>query len=497
MIIFNTKTRKEEEFKALNLREIKIYSCWPTVYNYAHIWNLRTYVCEDIFIKTLRYLWYNLKTLMNITDIDDKTIKESRNQNLDLGTFTKKYIDLFLEDLEKLNVDKADTIVPVTQLIPEIIRLINTMLKRWNAYLSNDNSIYFRVSSFKNYWKFANLDLSSFKDWLKTDKDEYNKEEIADFVLWKAYKDIDLENYWDCEFQIPSNEDKSIKKTIIRWRPGWHIECSACNIKYFWAQIDIHIWGEDLIFPHHQNEIAQTESCTRKEFSRYWIHIWHLMVDWKKMAKSSWNFYTVKYLEEKYLNLENNSDLKEERSVLYRALRLLFIMWKYRDTIDFSFDKLDANINTIKRIDKSIKKIYLLLNSTNKGKITKEFSDELQNFIYLYVSNLEDNFNTPEVLAVFFNFIKFINTWIDSFNKSQLEASIHVIENFNQVLSIIDFNVIKNNSKIELEILELLEKRNKAKELKDFLLSDKIRDEIYKNWYKILDTKSWAILEKL
>lgn len=484
MEIFNTKTRKKEEFKPLSSREVKVYYCWPTVYNYVHIWNLRSFVFEDVVIKTLRYLGYNVKSLMNITDVDDKTIRDSVTQGLDLKTFTQKYTSIFLEDIKKLNITPADDIVPVTTLIPEMVRMINTMLRRWFAYLASDGSIYFKVSEFKKYGRFANLDMSHLKESVRIDNDEYDKEAAADFVLWKAWKESDWDNFWEEEFEIWD------KKITIKWRPGWHIECSACNMKYHGQQIDIHMWWEDLIFPHHQNEIAQSEACTRKEFSRYWLHNGHLMVDWKKMSKSLGNFYTLEDLEEKF------SEVK--KSVLYRAIRLSFMMGKYREVIDFSFSKLEANINSINKIDETIKKIDFAMQKAPERRVSKEFREEMQIFISEYIESLEDDFNTPEALAVFYNFLKFVNSWLSeqTFSLEELKSIKDMFETFNQVFSIIDFEIIKSED-VPADILVKLDERNAAKKDKNFDLADAIRDELLKAWYKIIDSREGSRVERI
>lgn len=485
MQIFNTKTRKKETFKPLSSREVKIYYCGPTVYNYAHIWNLRTYVFEDIIVKTLKYLGYNVKTLMNITDVDDKTIRDSQVAKEDLKTFTSRYTQNFLEDIDKLNITPADDVVAVTTLIPEMVRMINTMLRRKNAYLADDASIYFDVSSFKNYGKFAHLDISNLKESVRIDNDEYDKESASDFVLWKVWKESDGDNFWTEEFEI------DWEKRVLKWRPGWHIECSACNMKYFGPQIDIHMWGEDLIFPHHQNEIAQTETCTRKEFARYWLHSWHLMVDWKKMAKSAWNFYTLRDIEEKFSSVN--------KSVLHRAVRLSFIAGKYRESIDFSFDKLEANINSINKIDETIKKLDFAMQSAEFRWVTKEFSSEMQGFIADYIEALEDDFNTPEALAVFYVFLKFVNTWIweSSFSLEELESCLDMFETFDQVFSLLDLEILESEVEISEDIQEKLEARNAAKAEKNFELADNLRDELLESWYKIIDSREGSRLERI
>lgn len=487
MELYNTKTRKIEKFKPVQEKEIKVYYCGPTVYNYAHIWNLRTYVFEDIVVKTLKFIGYNVKSTMNITDVDDKTIRDSIASWIDLKTFTEKYTKLFLEDIKKLWIEKADNIVPVTTLIPEMVRMINTMLKRKNAYLSDDWSIYFNIKSFRKYWRLANLDMKWLKEGVRIDNDEYDKDAASDFVLWKAWKDTDWENYWEEEFVV------DWKKIILKWRPWWHIECSACNMKYFGPQIDIHMWWVDLIFPHHQNEIAQTEACTRKEFSRYWLHSGHLMVDWKKMAKSAKNFYTLNDIEAKFPNID--------KWVLFRAMRLWFINAKYSSQTDFSFKKLEANINTINSIDETLKTLSREIESWDKKVwwISKDFREFMQEIMQEYVRNLEDDFNIPEALAVFHSFLKFINTWIreQELSLEELISAKDMLNTLNQVLWIIDFSILEKNEIIPENITKKLEQRNTAKKSKDFETADKIRDELLWLGYKIVDERDWSRVEKL
>ena len=487
MELYNTKTRKLEKFKPLSDREIKIYYCGPTVYNYAHIWNLRTFIFEDIVVKAMKFIGYKITTTMNLTDVDDKTIRDSMSAWEDLKTFTEKYTKAFLEDIAKLWIEKADNVVPVTTLIPEMARMIQTMLNRKNAYLSDDGSVYFKVKSFKKYWKLANLDMKGLKEWVRVDNDEYDKDSASDFVLWKAWKESDWENYWEEEFEIDG------KKIIIKWRPGWHIECSACNMKYFGQQIDIHMGGVDLIFPHHQNEIAQTEACTRKEFSRYWLHSGHLMVDGKKMSKSEGNFYTLSDIEEKFKDTN--------KSVLYRAMRLGFINAKYSSSIDFSFSKLEANINAINSVDETLKLVDREIKAWEKEVkwISRDFRNYMQEVMQEYVVQLEDDFNIPESLAVYHDLAKFTNTWIRDWDLSIEEISSikDMFNTMNQVLWIFDFSILEEWEEISYLILKKLEERNNAKSDKNFELADKLRDELQNEWYKIVDSRDGSRVEKI
>ena len=486
MKFFDTKTRKIEEFKPLKQNEVKIYYCGPTVYNYAHIWNLKTHVVEDIVIKTLSFLGYNVKTTMNITDVDDKTIRDSRKVWENLKSFTEKYTKKFLNDTRKLWIKDADKIVPITTVIPEMVRMINTMLKRGVAYISDDGSIYFKISKYKKYGQFANLDMENLKTSVRIDNDEYDKESASDFALWKWWTEADGVNFWEEEFEING------EKKVVKWRPGWHIECSACAMKHLWQQIDIHMWWEDLIFPHHQNEIAQTEACTRKEFSKYWIHSGHLMVDGKKMSKSLWNFYTLRDIEKKFSEIP--------KDILYRAIRLSFLNGKYRDSIEFNFWKLEQFFNTIKKIDATLKNIKDYQQREFEIEwVSRNFREYLQEIVSRYIEKLEDDFSMPEALAIFYEFMKFVNTGIkdESFSKEEGGSIIDMFKTFDEVLGIMSFDILeKKQEEIPKEILEKLEERNIAKKEKNFELADKLRDELNKKWYIIIDTRDGSRVEK-
>lgn len=485
MQLTNTLTRLKEELKPLKQDKIKIYYCGPTPYNYAHIGNLRAYLFSDMVVRTLRFLGYKAETTMNITDIDDKTIRDSQSQWVDLKTFTEKYTKLFFDDLEKLKIKKADNISAISLLVPEMIKIINGLLAKWYAYLATDGSIYYSISKFKNYWQLAHLDFTWMKESVRIDNDEYEKDQAADFVLWKAYNEQkDWPNKWEWKFVINWEEK------IISGRPGWHIECSACNLKFFGPQIDIHMWGIDNIFPHHQNEIAQTESFTGKTFSKYWIHSGHLLVDNKKMSKSAKNFYTLLDVEEKMM-WEASLDL------IHRWYRFMSYGAKYSDSFNFTFDKLRQSITNIRSFDEVFKRIKNY--KPKVGKTSKEVSQKIQEFIWDYISALEDDFNTVEALVPVFEFVKYINLGIDnnSLNSGEIEAIIWVFKTFNEVLDIFDFKIFEQNEEIPGEILDLLNSRNNAKKEKNYNLADELRDKITNFWYKIIDDKEGSRAEKI
>lgn len=481
MKIYNTLTRKKEIFKPLRQPEVKIYQCGPTVYNHAHIGNLKTSVVEDVIARTLKFLGYKVTTTMNITDIDDKTIRDSIIAWKTLSDFTQKYTKIFLEDLEKLSVELPENIKPISELIPEMVRMIQTMLNRGYAYLAEDGSVYYSIKKFKNYGKLANLDLSGMKESVRVDNDEYEKDAAADFVLWKAWKQEDGENYWEEEFTI------DWEPQVLKWRPGWHIECSACAMKFFGAQIDIHIGGEDLIFPHHQNEIAQTEACTGKQFSKYWIHSGHLMVDGKKMSKSLWNFYTLRDLEEKFPN--------EPR--LMRAVRMSFINGLYREQINFSLEKIEQNINALKNIDELSKR--LVKYQAEFSGVRPEFRDNMQEFMMRFIEALEDDFAFPEAFAVLFDFWKYVSSELAQGNLTldEQHSCVDMYLSFNQVFWLLDVSIFDGEEdEIPVNILELAAKRDAAKADKNYQLADTLRDEIQSAWFVVKDTKEGTLVEK-
>jgi cysteinyl-tRNA synthetase len=486
--LYNTLTRKTEKFKPISQDWVKIYSCGPTVYNYAHIGNHRAYLFEDTVVRSLRFLGYKVKTTMNITDIDDKTIRDSQKQGQKLGEFTRKYTELFLQDLAFLRIIPADTIAPISWVIPEMIQIIQVLLDRGFAYLAEDGSVYYSIRKFKTYWELANLDTSGMKESVRINNDEYTKDTAADFALWKGYDEkFDGENFWDAEFLIPGKKGEPSEKKIVRWRPGWHIECSACNHKHFWDQIDIHMGGMDLVFPHHQNEIAQTEAFTGKKFSTYWLHCGHLLVEGKKMSKSAWNFYTLHDICAKYPTIQP--------SEIARAFRLLSLGVQYRENFNFTLSSLDASRRTLDGIDACLKRLWRI---TQEGKFRKNYGYILQEAMLDFVEYLEDDFNVPEALARTHLLITAINTEIDSgeMNISEKNATIDLLKSFDAVLGVFDFSLLEAQEVPE-EVIRLIEERNLAKQSKDWKLADELRDAITTLGYKAVDTKEGTIAERI
>lgn len=306
--LYNTLTRQIEEFTPIKKNEVKIYTCGPTVYNYAHIGNLRAYICSDILRRFFEYHKYKIKHVMNITDIDDKTIKASQENKLPLIEYTQKFTKTFFDDCHDLNILPPTKEAKATEHIKEMISLIKKLLEKDIAYIGKDKSVYFSIMKFPEYGKLAKIEKSGLKIGLRVSHQEYDKDEAADFVLWKARTPEDGDAYWPAPFG--------------EGRPGWHIECSAMSMKYLGETFDIHTGGVDHIFPHHENEIAQSKAATGKDLANYWFHYEHVMVDGERMGKRYKNFYTL-------------NDIKEKK-YQPRDLRYLYLTSHYRSKLNFT-----------------------------------------------------------------------------------------------------------------------------------------------------------------
>jgi cysteinyl-tRNA synthetase len=555
--LYNTLSRELERFKPLRQDEVKIYYCGPTPYNYAHIGNLRAYLFSDFVIRTLRFLGYKVRTVMNITDIDDKTIRDSQKSGKSLKEFTEFYANEFLSDLTKLHINHADTISPISELIPDMGKMIQWLLDKGYAYLADDGSIYYSVSKFKKYGQLANLDMKWMISSVRIDNDEYEKDQVADFALWKAYdKETDGENFWKIKLRVKSekwkvtnnnttpcvktsqiwsnssenrepqwvvsgnttNEESeiwtwstSISEVLLKGRPGWHIECSACNMRFFGAQIDIHMGGIDNLFPHHQNEVAQTEAFTGKTFSKYWMHGGHLLVDNKKMAKSAWNFFTLRDIIEKYSNEVKTSQTGNiSEAIISRWFRLMALQNQYRENFNFTFDRLGAAINTIKGLDEMMKRIGRYMDGlpesnderSARGKlkfheISRDFRENQQVFMQEFVDRLENDFDTNSAMTVIFEYQSYINRGIDeqAFRMEEMKSIIDLLRSWNEVISILDFSLLESIEIIPKEIEALAVARIEAKNTKNWWEADKIRDEITSLWWKMIDEASgkWRV----
>ena len=464
MNLYNTLTKKVEEFIPNEGNIVKMYTCGPTVYHYAHIGNLRTYICEDILEKSLNYLGYDVKRVMNITDVghlssdadtgEDKMLKGAKREKKTVLEIAQYYTDCFKKDCQKLNIKWPETVVPATSLIDEYIEFIKVLIDKEYAYLANGN-IYFDTSKLKDYYQLTNHTEEELyvgvRDSVEEDTNKRNK---TDFVLWfTKSKFDDQELKWDSPWGLGY--------------PGWHIECSCISLKHLGPKLDIHCGGVDNIFPHHTNEIAQTESYLGDKWCNYWVHIEHLNDNSGKMSKSSGEFLTVDLLENKGYNP--------------LAYRLFCLQSHYKNQLVFSYDSMDIAQN---QYNKLISKINSL--KEDKAMIDKEIYEKYDN---LFKEALSDNLNTSNAITVLYDVLK-----ADTNNSTKLA----LINSFDKVLSL---DLIKKEETQELDeellnyINESIEKRKQAKQNKDFALADSIRNELLEKGIVLKDTREGTTFE--
>ena len=457
--LYNTLTRKKEVFKPLKGNLVGIYSCGPTVYDFAHIGNYRAYLATDILKRYLRHKGFKVKHVMNITDVDDKTIAASQREGISLSEYTERYTKAFFEDIKTLNIEEADVYPRATENIKEMAALIKKLVDKGYAYKTDNGSVYYDISKFKNYGKLSHTKIKELKVGARVSQDSYEKENAKDFALWKGYTAEDGDVSWETE--------------IGKGRPGWHIECSAMSIKYMGETFDIHSGGVDLVFPHHENEIAQSEAATGKKFVNLWFHNEHLLVDNKKMAKSFGNFYTLRDLFIKGYEA--------------KPVRYLLISSHYRQKLNFSFEGLEAAKNAIERLQNFILKLMEEKGREDNKKIKKLIDDAGKKF----EEKMDDDLNISEALAVVFSFITDINK--EKISKKNADDILKLMKEFDSVLGIIDFK--KEN--IPGEILQLVEERENARKNREWEKADKARKEIKEKGFIVEDTKEGARVKKV
>ena len=456
MIFYNSLSRKKEVFKPIDKKLITLYTCGPTVYDSPHIGNYRTFLFEDLLKRTLIASGFKVKHAMNITDIDDKTIKASTNENIDLKEFTKKYINIFFDELKILRILPADYYPRATKYISEMIAIIENLISKNHAYISSSGDVYFSIESFQKYGTLTNLKLDKLIQSKRVLSDEYSSDIIQDFALWKAYKHSDGNVYW----QSPWGKG----------RPGWHIECSAMAMNLLGNSIDIHCGGVDNKFPHHENEIAQSECFSQSKFVNYWLHSDFLLVDGEKMSKSKGNFYTLKDIIKKGMSVE------EFRYMIFSA--------HYRSKINFS----------LKRINNAKKAISRITNLKHKLiPIAKDKIQAFPNAKKRFHEALKDDLDSPKAFSIFFEWLKNINLMIDNGTISETEAakSINFINFFDYI-----FQVIPKNKEIPEKIIHYAKLRETARMKKDWDEADKLRSKIdYYGWI-VEDSKEGFRLKK-
>ncbi len=453
---FNTLTRRKEDFSPPP-RHVGMYTCGPTVYNYAHIGNLRAFTFEDLLRRYLEYKGFDVKHVMNITDVEDKIIRSVRETGKSLREVTDFYTQEFFRDLETLNIKRAHIVPRATDTIPDMIKLIETLIAKKHAYVADDRSVYFSIKSFKDYGKLAHLDFDNLQFGARVSHDEYDKEHVADFALWKAWNEKDGDVKWDSPWG-PG-------------RPGWHIECSVMSMKHLGESFDIHCGGEDLIFPHHEDEIAQSEAATGKPFVKLWLHNAHLLVEGKKMSKSLGNFYTLRDLLAK--------------GWTGREVRYALISGHYREQLNFTFDGLQAARSALQRIDEFL----LKLREVKEAGLGKERLEKPV-FSPFFEVALDDDLNISGALGNLFDSIRIINTQIAR-NLLSSEEARRILGTWERIDTVLGFG-IPAKFEVPAKIQRLVEERQAARKAKNFKRADEIRDRLAQSGWVIEDTPKGA-----
>lgn len=453
---YNTLTQEVEEFRPLHDNVVRMYTCGPTVYHYVHIGNFRTFTFQDLLRRWLRMRGYQLHHVMNITDVEDKIIRNAMAQGKSLREYTAEYEKAFLEDAATLRLERPERLVRATEHIDDMVAAIQKLGEKSYTYES-EGSIYYRISKFPEYGKLSHSDFSGIRAGARVDVDEYEKADARDFVLWKAKKDG--EPAWETP--------------IGTGRPGWHIECSVMAMKYLGETLDIHTGGVDLTFPHHENEIAQSEALTGKQFVRYWLHAEHLIVEGQKMSKSLGNFYT----------------LRDVLSMGYapEAVRYLLASVPYRKKLNFTFDGLKAAATSIERL----RNFELRLKTEQFPDGTSEQVEKrTQEAIRQFEESLDDDLNTAEALAAIFEYTRDVNTMMDTgeFRKGNIATAQALLSEFDQVFDVLRPTEAKGGL-LEEEIEAKIAERTAARKARDFARADEIRRQLLEQGIILEDTK--------
>ena len=443
---FNTLTRKKEVFEPLEEGKLKMYTCGPTVYDFAHIGNFRAFLFEDLLKRWLVQRGFEVTHAMNLTDIDDKTIKGSQKQGVPLWQFTDFYVKAFFEDIKALNIQPAHVYPKATDHIAEMVNLIKTLITKDYAYRGKDGSIYYAIGRFPDYGKLSKIKTAELKTGARVNQDEYAKEEAQDFALWKAWTREDGNVFWETE--------------LGKGRPGWHIECSAMSMKYLGETFDIHCGGVDNIFPHHENEIAQSEAATGKKFVNFWMHNEHLQVEGKKMSKRFGNFYTLRDL------------LVKGHDPI--AIRYLLMSTHYRQQFNFTFDGLEAAKGAMDRLRNFVRRLTDTDGNESGGKVATSISK----VEVCFSGSLDNDLNIGNALASLFDFVREINNLLDSNMVSKAEATEvgSLMMRFDEVLGVI--GKVEVEEALPADIDALVQKREEARKAKNWREADTLRAQL-------------------
>jgi cysteinyl-tRNA synthetase len=452
LVFRNSLTRIKEEFKPITPGQVGMYTCGPTVYDFAHIGNFRAYTFEDLLRRYLKYKGYRVTQVMNLTDVDDKTIRDSRAKGISLKEHTAPFIKAFFEDLATLRIEPAEHYPAATAHVPEMIVIIKKLIAKGLAYQA-EGSWYFKIAGFPEYGKLAHLDKSGMKAGARVAADEYEKESVSDFALWKAWDESDGDVFWETE--------------LGKGRPGWHIECSAMSSKYLGNHFDIHTGGVDNMFPHHENEIAQSEGANSETFVNYWMHCEFLNIEGRKMSKSLGNFYTLKDLIEK-----GYSPL---------AIRYQLLSTHYRMQLNFTLDGLDQAGKSLERYNDFITN----LSEYSGGQSSGEADEVIGRLATDFEAAMDDDLNISPAMGAVFDFIRDVNR-LRSENKLSVPERDKALETIRRIDKVLDFQIKKEA--IDSEIESLIEQRTAARKSRNFAESDRIRDELLKMGIVLEDT---------
>ena len=461
MKIFNTLSRRKEEFVPIEPGKVKMYVCGPTVYNFIHIGNARPMIVFDTVRRYFEYKGYEVNYVSNFTDVDDKIIRKAIEEGVDAETISKRYIAECKKDMEMMNVKPATKNPQATQEIGGMIEMINTLIEKGHAYVAADGTVYFRTKSFKEYGKLSHKNLDDLQSGFREIKvtGEEGKEDPTDFVLWKPKKEG--EPFWESPW--------------CQVRPGWHIECSEMSKKYLGESIDIHAGGEDLIFPHHENEIAQSECANGKTFANYWMHNAFLNIDNRKMSKSLGNFFTVREISEKY-------DLQ--------VLRLFMLSAQYRSPLNFSADLMEASKNSLERIRTAAEHQADCLKAAKEGEMTAEEKQNqaaVEELVQKFETAMDDDFNTADAISAIFEIVRLSNSTISEASTKAYVS--YVKETMDKLCDVLGIITEKKEEILDSEVEDLIAKRQQARKDKNFALADEIRGQLLDMGIILEDTR--------
>ena len=464
---FNTLSGRKETFKPIKPGKVSFYSCGPTVYDYSHIGNFRAFLTYDLVRRHLEYRGYEVRHVMNITDVDDKTIRNARSERISLTSLTTRYTDAFFEDLGRLNILPADRYPRATEHIEDMVEMVARLIEDGYAY-RRDGSIYFSIRKFQTYGALANLDAKHLKLGASgVDADEYDKKDVRDFVVWKAWREEDGDVYWTTD--------------LGKGRPGWHLECSCMSMKYLGETIDIHAGGEDLVFPHHQNEIAQSEAATGKRFANTWLHNAHMKIDEQKMSKSKGNFFT----------LQDVAKSPDDA----RALRYLVVASHYRMPLNFTMEALRGARGTLRRLNNFRSRLKAVERQTGGADVSPLVEAARGEF----VRHMDDDLNSPRAVASLFDLVNEVERLLsdgrlDRSGGSRVDAYIGEVD---RVLGV-SYTLPEDRTEEALpeEVERLSAEREAARAQKDWATADAIRNRIAEMGYALEDTGDGTVARK-